>query len=255
MSNRETTQEAEAKALQQMRVELRGHLDVIETAHNLIGKILSLPDRPLDQTPHALIVATNLLIRLTNDLRSIAMLAERGFPLQALVIGSGTYETAFTIAYIDADEDLARAWGMHDDPTHPFRDAWTLTREGQAKLGNPDPDTAAELDYRAYRQLCWAKHINPVLQMQHGFQIVERSVVAQNGPDVSEPGIRAAWWVLDRAVRLAYLALASFVNGHIPEEQRGSIVQEVELLAERRQELAKRAISKWGKEDPFSGKW
>jgi len=237
MSNSETAQTAEAKAIQQMTVELRGHLDAIEAAHNLIGKVLSRPECPLDQTPHSLIVATNLLIRLTNDLRCIAILTERGYPLQALAIGSGTYGTAFTIAYVDADEDLACAWGMHDDPTRPFRDAWTLTREGQAKLGNPNPDAAAELDYRAYRQLCWAKHINPVLQMQHGFQIVEQSVVAQNGPDLSEPGTRAAWWVLDRAVRLAYLALASFVNSHIPEEQRGSIVREVESLAIRRLEF------------------
>jgi len=54
---------------------------------------------------------------------------------------------------------------------------------------------------------------------------------------------------------LAYLALASFVNSHIPDDLRGDLAKGIESLGHRRQELAQAARKRWGDEDPFPGKW
>ena len=256
MPNGETIEQAEEKAFKQLSEELKAHVELLQLAHNLVGKVeLLIPERPLKDTPHSLIVATNLMIRLANDLRCIRTLALQGYPLQALSVASATYETAFTVVYIDADEALAVEWMDHEDPTQPFRYVWTLTRGGLANLGMPNAEEQAKEDYKAYRQMCWAKHINPVLQGQFGFQLIGQKFIGQNGPDVSPEAVRAAWWALDRTGRLAFLALCGFINSHIPEESRHGIVDEVQVLGAKRQELAQVAIQRWGNKDPFEGKW
>lgn len=253
---KETVQQAEQKAATQLKAELSKHVETIEAAFNLIGKTVStLPERPLHQIATSQMVASNLLIRIANDLRCVANLTSLGYPLQALTVCTATYESAFTVAYIASDEALAKAWCNHQDPKSSFCDVWTLTVGGLQKLGVTDAKNQAGGDYKAYRQLCWAKHINPLLQIQYGLQQVGKDVLAQNGPDLTEVAVRSAWWVLDRAIRLAYISLASFVNSHIPEESRGTLPDEINSLGSARQQLAKTAIKRWGNEDPFERNW
>ena len=80
------------------------------------------------------------------------------------VIIRGKKGDSFTIAYIGSDEQRAREWIEHEDPTRSFMGVRTMTKEGLAKLGTPDPDAQASVEYKVYRQLCMGKHSNPLLQ-------------------------------------------------------------------------------------------
>ena len=61
-----------------------------------------------------------LLIRLGQDLRTASIVAGLGYSTQALSIVAGSFEVAFTIAYIGDDEGRAEEWRDHHDPTRPF---------------------------------------------------------------------------------------------------------------------------------------
>ena len=130
-----------------------------------------------------------------------------------------------------------------------------LTYEGLKKLGHPDPNTQASIEYRVYRQLCMAKHANPLFQMQHGLQLHGDKVLAMNGPDTSEAATKAAWFALEHAAGFGYVALASLVNNHIDSEDREDCLKKVIAIGAARKELEAAAKGRWGTEDPFPGKW
>lgn len=154
---------AENEAINTLGVELKDHLELTEIAFNLIGRVqTAVPPTRLDQVTQARKVCVTLLIRLSNDLRCSALLAVRGYAVQAVSTVASMYEVTFTLAAIGSDEVLAQKWIDHDDPTKPFMPIKNLTTLAVTKLGIPDPATAAKKQYLTYRQLCMAKHANPL---------------------------------------------------------------------------------------------
>ena len=252
----ESLETAERQAMSVLSVELSRHLSLTERAFNLIGATVNslseLPVRDLSQSRKA---ATTLLIRLSNDLRTAALVAVRGYALQALTLVGSMYETAYSIAAMGSDEVFAEEWINHDDPTRQYRKVLDLTREGLAKLGVPDLDTQVATEYRIYRQLCLAKHVNPLLQMQHGHRHEGQSIVAINGPDFSEPAIRAAWFALEHAAGLAFIALISFISNHVPVDKMDDLQKDAEAVGAGRKALEASATARWGTDNPFIGKW
>jgi hypothetical protein len=206
---------AEQQAVTTLGAELSGHLSLTERAFNLIGAVVSsLPEIQIRDISQSRKVATVLLVRLSNDLRSAALIAVRGYALQALTLVGSMYEAAYTIAAIGSDDVLANEWINHDNPKRTYRQVRELTREGLIKLNAPNADVQTGIEYRIYRQLCLAKHLNPLLQTEHGFQLEGQNVVAVNGPNLSEPAVRASWFALEHAARLATMALVSFISDH-----------------------------------------
>ncbi len=252
----ESLEAAERQALSILVAELTGHLALTEKAFNLVGVAVSnLPEVPLRDVSQSRKVATALLVRLSNDLRSAALLAPRGYALQAATLVASIYETAYTIAAIGSDDSLADEWINHDDPTKTFRKTPDLTRAGLEKLGVPSVETQAATEYRVYWQLCLAKHVNPVLQTQHGFRFEGGNVVAMNGPDFSEPAVRTAWFALEHAASLTFIALASFITNHVPPEKKAALMKQAEAIGADRKLLEASAKARWGTEDPEAGKW
>ena len=252
----ETLQEAEAKAIEIMGHELASHLSLVQEGHNLIGfSIIAVPEGPILDLPLSLKVSTNLLVRISNDLRGAAILAERGYPLQALTLAASIYEATMQVAYLGNDEKIAQEWVDHDKPDIFFRKIEQLTKEVFKKLRIPDPDGQAKRDYRVYQQFCMAKHLNPLLQQHYGFQRRGQLVVAQNGPDWSDLSIKGAWFALDYSERFVYIALATFVSSHVPSEKQADLAEQINLFAAKRKELNQAAQKKWGPGDAFQGKW
>ncbi len=248
--------DAERAALETLGPELRDHALLCRDAFNLVGHALNrMPERSIGEISAAEKVATVLLMRLSNDLLCASLLARRGYPIQAVTLVAAIYEAAFTIAYIGSDEERAREWIEHDDPTRSFKDARSMTKEGLVKLGAPDPDAQASVDYKVYRQLCMAKHSNPLLQKLYGYQRRENSVLAMNGPDTSEPSIRAMWFALEYGTALTFIALSSFFISHLPKKVADELCPQLENIGVRRRKLEAQAKKRWGTEDPFPGKW
>lgn len=252
----QSLEEAEREAQQQLNLELNHHLELTGNAFNLISEAVSkIPEQPISNMPQSLKVSVALINKLSNDLRTASLLSLLGYPTQATGIVASLYESAFTIAYIGTDERLAQEWIDHDDPTRPFANVRKITRLGLAKLRVPNLEQQTSTEYRVYRQLCMAKHANPLYQMQHGYQLVGGNVTGFNGPDTSGSAIRAAWFALEHAAGLAFIALASFISDHVPHERRPELTEKLKEIGRARKTLEERAKARWGTEDPFPEKW
>jgi hypothetical protein len=252
----ESLGETEKNAIESLDPELREHAVLSSDAFNLVGLALnSMPERPVGEISPSEKVATVLLIRLSNDLRCASLLALRGYAIQAVTLAASIYEAAFTIAYIGSDDERAREWTKHDNPTQSFKNIRSMTQEGLAKLGHPRPDAQTKIEYTVYRQLCMGKHSNPLLQQRYGYQWQENSVLAMNGPDTSEPAVRAAWFALEHSVGFTFIALSSFFLSHLPKDVADKLRPRFEDIGERRKKLETKAKERWGTEDPFPGKW
>ena len=109
-----------------------------------------------------------LLIRLGQDLRTAWIVAGLGYSTQALSIVAGSFEVAFTIAYIGDDEGRAEEWRDHHDPTRPFLPVRRLVSAVIEENGLPKE--TSESRYRAYRQVCMGKHGHPLFTRIHFLQ-------------------------------------------------------------------------------------
>jgi hypothetical protein len=252
----ESLGDAELRAMQTLERELASYLQVTELAFYAIGLATSrMPELPVREVTQSCKVVTGLLMRLSNDLRSTALLACRGYAVQAVSLVSSMFEVAYTIAAIGSDEKLAQQWIEYDDPTRTFKDIPTLIRAGLRNLSVPNPNKQFSSEYLIYRQLCLAKHANPLFQRQLAYRLVGNVVESSNGPDTSEPAIKAACFALDHAAHLAIVALRSFVNHQLTLESRNELRRPLAALMAARQKLSDIAQSRgWGK-DPFPGKW
>ena len=259
--HRDELHEAEIQAIQKLGPDLKEHTELALGTFNLIGELLAhLPEEVFAARQQSLKVANGLLARLANDLRCVALLANRGYPIQGGILAATIYEIAFTIAYIGSDDGRAQKWIDHEEPTKPFEDAWMLTREGLRKLDITDADAQTAIEYRTYSQLCMNKHVNPLLQKEHSYRIQDGAIVTLLGPDDTEEAIRPAQFALEHAVHLASLAMLSSVQQHLAtrlksKELGEELLAKVESLARLRKALEIKSKARWGTEDPFRGKW
>ncbi len=250
----------EKQVVEQLGPHLLEHQVLATDAFNLIGTLLAqVPEAPMNTLPKALHVAVKLMLRLSNDLRSVQILTSTGYPIQALAIAASMCEVAFTVAWIGADETRAQVWLDHDDPTRSLRDFRTMMRDALAALGIPDPEAQTQVEYRVYRQLCWAKHANPILEKRFGIEVSADKVISANGPDASEAAVRAAWFALEHGAAFAFIAATSFFNSHAqtycPREVATQLLAFVEHVGAGRKKLEAVAMARWGKDDPFPGRW
>lgn len=256
MSDVESLGDAERRIATELAVTLSAHASASERAFNSIGTILSaVPDTPLRNASLSLRVSTVLMVRLSNDLRGVALLALRGYALQAAALAASMFETAYCLAYVGSDDERGKAWTQHDDPTQPFRRIKSLVEDVIRDIGLPDAATRSDAEYRVYRQLCLAKHSNPLVQQAHGHYDDGLAVVAMNGPDASDAAVRVARFALEHATRFTILALTSFLNHHVPPPSRAGLSEQVGTLSVAVSTLARVAINEYGNEDPFPGEW
>lgn len=246
----------EAEVARTLAPELDRHLELTLNVHNAVMQALSsLPDRPLSVLTQCEKVQVNLMIRLANDLRCASLLAARGYPLQVASVVADLFEVAYSVGYIGANDERAQEWIDHEDPTTAFMSVRSLVDEVIGNAPIPDPREAAGRQYVIYRQLCMAKHANPLIQMQHGFEVEEDRVVAVAGPQGSEEAIRVLWFALETAVGLCHMALGAFAEWFLEPADR-EVVADLSISIEtERAALHRLAIKRWGTEDPYPGRW
>ena len=256
MAKRQSLPDAEKEAFKVLEPELSRHGKLTEDAFNLIGMTLGrVPEQRFRGIPLPQKVTTSLLIQLSNDLASSSILAFRGYAVQSVTIVSSMFETAYCIATIGSDHTMAQRWVDHDDPTRPFIKVKDMIIRGLKNFDHPDPKEQAEIEYRVYRQLCMAKHANPLFQMVHGYVFSRDEVIAMNGPNTSENFIRASWFALEHAAALSFIALMSFITNHLSVQENEDLLNQVVSIGDRRKELENLAKKRWGTVDPFPGKW
>jgi len=257
----EMVDSAEKRVAETLEPHLRAHQVLATSAFNLIGALLAqVPEAPINKLPKALHVANKLMLRLSNDLRSVQILASKGYPIQALTIAASMCEVAYTVAWVGGDEARAQNWLDHENPTRPVQDLKTMIRHGRTVLRSPDPEGDTEREYHVYGQLCWAKHASPVLEKRYGIEVSPDKVTISAGPDASESGIRAAWFALEHTTRFIEVAAASFFNNHVQtycsRETTDQLLAYMESVRDSLKGLEAEAVARWGNwNDPFPGKW
>jgi proline racemase len=97
----ESLEAAERAAIEVLSQQLAEHLALAGDTFNFLNRVLGgAPEMPVREVSHARKVATALFLRLTNDLRCVAFLAPRGYPLQAVSLVAPMYEGAYTMVVV-----------------------------------------------------------------------------------------------------------------------------------------------------------
>jgi len=247
-------------ARREMGAKIKEHLELNTLAINTISFVLQSPS-PISfhQLKQSSKVVFMLLNRMSNDIRTADLLSWHGYTLQAGAVIADCHESAFSILYVGADDALAQKWIDHQDPTRmPFGDVNSITRKGLETIKTPDVQEQTKKEYINYRQLCWAKHANPILQKWHGLKVDGNQIGVFNGPDTSDEAIKLASWVLEHAAHLAYLALAGFMENHrkyIPSEMIVEAKQRIKTLGAKKSAISVTPRQRWGDSDPFPDQW
>ena len=235
---------AEAFAARNLASDLSEHLRAAAFASGLVSETLrSVSGRPLTR---AFAVCIPLMIRLCNDLRAATMLASIGYPVQANAVVAGMFEVAYTAVTLDSDQELVNEWLNHDEPTRLFRPIRWLVEEGLRKVGVSEPQERVKTEYQVYSQLCMVKHAHPRVQITLGIQVGDQGMRGRNGPDLSEQASRASRFALESGCGLAFIALAGFLNSHVPAELRVRLGPEVERLGEWCNQLHAASVQRYG---------
>lgn len=233
--------------------ELRQHFEAIRLASVVLTETLRLATRARE-LPLAMRVAMSLLVRVINDLRCVALLAARGYPLQAGAIAASLFEEALTISYIGDSQARAEGWVDHEFPLDSYRSANELMREAVQHVPTEDAATSLEVLKKIYAQLCMTKHANPLLQKAHGVKETEDGFSLGVGPDRSATSVKAAWFVMEQAAKWAGFAANRFTQSHLPNVAH-MLIGAHEDLVQRLGELHRIAVDRGWSEDPFPEGW
>lgn len=224
----ESLGDAEKRAFEILKKDLNELNDLGQSVFNLSGEVVTQwPVMPNKKVPRARRVSTILLNRISNDLLWASRLATYGYSIQSLSLTASIYEVAFTVFYIGKNENLAEEWLNYNDPKNPFRDARTLTEHVASKIETLNVKQKVDDIYKRYRQLCWAKHANPILQRQLGITRKNDYYIAFPGPDTSDKSIRYTWYSLLHASGLAMTAIHSFIIDFIPESKHPTLIKKL----------------------------
>jgi hypothetical protein len=238
--------ELEQEAIRKLAHELQEYLAASEQVYNLIGIALErAPCGPVQKVSRSCFATRLLLIRLRNDLRCAALLAVRGYGEQSCSLVASLYETAFTIASISGDDELAQKWFQHDNPDWSFLSAKSAAQKGARKLGIPNPQTHPLQSYdNVYKKLCMVKHVNPISQRRRGYAIVGKRIELLSGPDISDEGLQTACFALENSVGLANVAAASFGKHHLSGDQQ-DLLREIHAADATAAVLNKKSAARW----------
>lgn len=227
------------------------YLMLIGETYTLAGKVIKsgFPETNVRLSKQVL---TKLLMRLSNDLRAIGMLANVGYDLQANAVAASVYECAFTMAAIADSDEEAEVWLAWDNPKKTYKPARELTEIGLNAIGKP-----AWVDnfYRIYSQLCWGKHLNPISERQGGIQRDGSTIDYLPGPRADDLTERGVCFCSAHACLLAFIGLQIYIERHSLAPHKRELVAALNSLAAAQYELYKRGVERWGSEDPFPGKW
>jgi hypothetical protein len=189
-----------------------GQLDALAAkAFDLIATILAMPDpRPINKTPLAKSVQINLLVRLSNDLRTVSMLARIGYGIQTATIASALQEIAWMSLHIGIDEERAKEWVNHKTDRRSYGSQNLLAKLVLQERYPLNYEDSLKREVEVYETLCKFKHGNPQFQKFFGTNGNEEYVTIRNGPESSENSIRCCFYSMHQSIRLILLVSENY---------------------------------------------
>lgn len=170
-------------------------------------------------------VRASLFAQLVMSVRAVSVLAERGYPLQAMSQLASIYELAIALAYAGRNAERASSWILHDQDKESFpssKQRKAAVRELLLAGGFDEATVQPAVDvwedrYKAY---CMAKHGNPKVLKSYGVRRTQRSFAVALGPLAGGPYTQLSQVVLLRACQL--LVMAATVYGYRESMEEGA---------------------------------
>ncbi len=164
---------------------------------------------------------------------SSELLAQTGYPLQALAGAATTFELAYRALYVDKDDSRAKAWAVHNDLRYSYPpNLKAAMRTVYRERGEPEK-TADEMYAKRYAPLAAAKHGNPRAMQQFGLQRGGDTLHIFLGP-VDEPATTKACQIaMIEGVRLLGMVLGDLVDNHVRETNRAQFQKALNRVAGR----------------------
>lgn len=251
-----SVEEEERRASKILLFELKDHLELANCTCDLLWRIFaSFNEINLKDTRLSSKVKLVLGARLADDLRAVYHLCSIGYSVQACVVAASIFEVAHTVAFIGSDEERAKHWDEHDDPLIGFKGVKALVKENFKAAAADGFERDWQGEYDVYTQLCWMKHVNPLLQDFRDPQFWSVHGTLMHAPDTTEAGIRRSWLALERSSRLGLLAASSIALHDLPADDSADVSSMIEKCGVMVDELNSKAIKRWGIDRPFKGKW
>lgn len=216
--------------------ELAAYIKSISDTTNVAGRLLShIRDFPGEgRAVHAVAV---LLARTVTELQACKHLVQLGYSQQAVTLTGTMQELAHTAAYIGKNEDRASEWFEHADPRHSYPGSVKETIEDVAKtIGAPQEILDREYN-RIYRDICMAKHGNPMALGDTVVDSTSDAVLIVSGPCYSPALRRMAHAALQYALRYTTLPCIVFARDHLTGDAQTTAFSDLRQLTSEHTQL------------------
>ncbi len=209
-------EDLESDAIAKVRGELGRPLNATIRAFNLISEVVQLGP-PGGKLSNPTKLRLLLLQRIATDLRCCTILAERGYGVQAAASASSVFEGWVTLSAI-RDEKAAIKWASHQREDVSFGQIKKLTTAAVESMVDDakDVERLAGQHYDHYRQLCMAKHLNPIVERNRGFIRKGKQIEFVHGPDLSKQGLWHILFAIHSSARFAMMGLWTFISAEGP---------------------------------------
>jgi hypothetical protein len=203
-------EDLETNALAKTQAELRRPLNAAIRTFNLISEVVQLGPNG-SKLSGATKVRLLLLQRILTDLRCCTILAQRGYGIQAAAGAACVFEGWVTLSAI-RDEQSAIEWASHQKEDVSFGQIKKLTKAAVKSTVDDanDVERLAEQHYDHYRQLCMAKHLNPIVERNRGFIRRGKEIEFIHGPDLSKQGLWHIHYAIHSSALFAMYGLGAF---------------------------------------------
>jgi hypothetical protein len=249
MAQKMGLEQEEDDASKQLFPELREHLKYANDLYNIAFKVQrSIGGRLLSDVPDLVRAHLMILMRSTDYLRGIQLLAIRGYPEQAGTLAASIFELAHTAMFFADSPERVKAWLEArsiklEMPWGILGSNWKKSVKANCeRLGD---GTRTESEYQVYSQLCWMKHSLPKMQ---DLRLATDGVELLFGPYVDERAINHAWFALEHGGRLTEITVELLQDAFGSDETR----RELREIAARRDALQRMAIERFGQHNLFT---
>lgn len=243
-----TVQEDEDRATTKAWPEIQAHVNYLSEVYTFAFSMQqAIGGRRIADIPDVTRAQLMILMRITDFLRSIQLLAVKCYPEQAGTLAASVFELTHTAVLFSRSPSDAAQW-LHamsikqQVPRRLFSTNWKeLTKANCEYLGAPE---RAESEYQVYEQLCWMKHSLPKMQ---DMRVEEDGVSLIFGPHTDERALSHSWFAMEHAGRLTELVGLLLLKELGTEESTAAL----ESLAARNAELRSIAVARFGRDNPF----
>jgi hypothetical protein len=244
-----SVQEDEEKATDKVWPDIQEHVNYLSEVYTFAFQMQqSIAGRRIADILDVTRAQLMILMRITDFLRSIQLLAVKCYPEQAGTLAASIFELAHTAVLFSRSPNDAAQWLRATSirqqvPRRLFSSNWKdLVKANCEQLGAPE---RAESEYQVYEQLCWMKHSLPKMQ---DMRVEQDGVSLIFGPYTDERALSHSWFAMEHAGRLAEFVGALLMEELGTEETRASL----QALAAKNADLRNLAIARFGGENPFN---